>query len=124
MAELLSMTSGAAGGGAGARNAPPVVSGAAISTPTHSVLCSPTDATAGATQPGAAADIAGRLLGCYGDLFTASMDMGWRAQSDADGAAQRPCCMMTVQSNEITRLRAEVEGLWFQSTVSPRLAVR
>ncbi|GLC71375.1 hypothetical protein PLESTF_001108700 [Pleodorina starrii] len=82
-------------------------------------------AAAAATGPGAAGDIAGRLLGCYGDLFTASLDLGWRPNSDSDGsAAQRPCCMLTVASNDITRLRAEVEGLWFQSTVSPRLAVR
>ena len=118
----------------------------------------PSAATASAAAAAtASADIAGRLLGCYGDLFTASLDTGFRpaavaaaATAAAEGggggggggggaasgggaalaaavageAPMRPCAMLTVASNDITRLRVEVEGLWFQSSVSPRLAVR
>ncbi|KAG2489303.1 hypothetical protein HYH03_012135 [Edaphochlamys debaryana] len=97
-----------------------------LPTPSHP---SPSTASSAFAAPasahGPSADIAGRLLGCYGDLFTASLDTGFRPVSDDDGAVQKPCCMLTVQSNEVTRLRADVEGLWFQSWVPPpKLAVR
>ena len=33
-------------------------------------------------------------------------------------------CMLKVSNNEITRVRADVESLMFQSSVSPKLAVK
>ncbi|KXZ48833.1 hypothetical protein GPECTOR_25g418 [Gonium pectorale] len=110
----------------GATNATTTATTTATSPPSSGPAAAPA-APATAPPPGSAAagaDIAGRLLGCYGDLFGASLDLGWRPESEADGAAQRACCMLSVASNDITRLRADVEGLWFQSSVSPRLAVR
>ena len=37
-----------------------------------------------------------------------------------------PACtaVRVLQNNDVTRVRADVAGLWFQSSVSPRLAVR
>ncbi|MEW5318825.1 MAG: hypothetical protein WDW38_010011 [Sanguina aurantia] len=73
----------------------------------------------------------GRLLGCYGDLFTTSMDMGWGSGAAAaaagegeEEAARKPRCMLTVASNEITRVRADIDSLVFQSKLPPRITVR
>lgn len=71
----------------------------------------------------------GRLLGCYGDLFTTSMDMGWGSAAAAaaageEEAARKPCCVLTVASNEITRVRADIDSLVFQSKLPPRITVR
>lgn len=66
--------------------------------------------------------LAGRLLGCFGDLFSASMDIGWRSEPEADGSCP-PRCMLTIANNDVSRVRAQVESLLFQSCVSPRLAV-
>lgn len=48
--------------------------------------------------------LAGRLLGCFGDIFTASLDVGWKSEPDEDGS-QPPKCMLTVANNDITRVR-------------------
>lgn len=67
--------------------------------------------------------LASQLLSCFGDLFTTSLDVGWRSEPEADGS--NPCrCMLTVSNNDVTRVRADVESLMFQSSVSPKLAVR
>ena len=59
------------------------------------------------------AGLAGRLLGCFGDLFTASLDVGWKSEPDEDGS-HPPKCMLTVANNDVTRVRADVESLMFQ----------
>ena len=59
------------------------------------------------------AGLAGRLLGCFGDLFTASLDVGWKSEPDEDGT-HPPKCMLTVANNDVTRVRADVESLMFQ----------
>ena len=35
-----------------------------------------------------------------------------------------PRCMLTIQNNDVTRVRADVDSLMFQSMVSPKMAVR
>ncbi|KAG1654977.1 hypothetical protein FOA52_004564 [Chlamydomonas sp. UWO 241] len=95
------------------------------------LLGSRTDAAASDTSgPGGAGGVspaelglAGQLMGCFGDLFNASIDVGWKAETEEDGS--RPaCCMLKVSNNDITRVCADIESLMFQSTVSPKLAVR
>ena len=47
--------------------------------------------------------LAGRLLGCFGDLFTASLDVGWKSEPNEDGS-RPPKCMLTIANNDVTRV--------------------
>lgn len=83
------------------------------------------DLLSGGTAGAQDAQLLGRLLGCYGDLFSASLDVGWCTDpEDPEGLAQKAKCMLTVANNDVTRVSANVETLMFQSSVSPKLAVR
>mmetsp|Transcript_20153 Transcript_20153/g.36210 ORF Transcript_20153/g.36210 Transcript_20153/m.36210 type:complete len:1754 (-) Transcript_20153:729-5990(-) len=84
--------------------------------------------------------LAAELLACHGDLFSASLDVGWvpkkpiarvdgspsprRKNGESPSKAMESCCMLTVANSEITRVKAEVESFWFQSCVAPKLAIR
>jgi hypothetical protein len=88
------------------------------------------------------------LLSCFGELFTASIAPGWpqhqqqqqhvpsaaspAASLDGNGGSPRsaaaetavPQAIVTLQNNEVTRVRAELEAAAFESAVPPRIAVR
>ncbi|KAL6760425.1 hypothetical protein V8C86DRAFT_3132417 [Haematococcus lacustris] len=83
-------------------------------------------ADAGGDASGGSRGLLGLLMGCYGDLFSTSLDVGWRpdTREGAEEGATRPACMLTVANNEVTRVSASLESLIFQSCVSPRVAVR
>lgn len=89
------------------------------------------------------AGLLGGLLGCFGQLFTATIAPGWPTQtqdnsllaaskemhssscnsSSADGTAA-PQAIVTLRNNEVTRVKANLEAAAFESAVSPRIAVR
>lgn len=66
----------------------------------------------------------GGLLSCFGNLFTASLAHGWPLDASEGDEGVAPRCMLTVKNNDVTRVRAELESVLFQSQVSPRIAVR
>ena len=53
--------------------------------------------------------LAGRLLGCFGDLFTASLDVGWKSEPNEDGS-RPPKCMLTIANNDVTRVSSLFGG--------------
>jgi hypothetical protein len=71
-------------------------------------------------------------------LLAASMDMGTNSSSSgnstaavdaaattaAAGAGAVPQAIVTVRNNEVTRVKAALEAACFESSVSPRIAVR
>ena len=65
--------------------------------------------------------VVGKLLGCFGDLFSAQLDIGWPDRNQTNAEAERgsfpPKCMLTVKNNDVSRVRAEVESLMFQVRV-------
>lgn len=80
------------------------------------------------------------LLGCFGQLFTATVAPGWAPQqqdslytaaadpgistiSTTDGDLA-PQAIVTLRNNEVTRVKANLEAAAFESAVSPRIAVR
>jgi hypothetical protein len=66
------------------------------------------------------------VLLVFVDLFSASLDVGWRPDNAAGAAegATRPAAMLTVANNDVTRVMASLESLMFQSCVSPQVAIR
>jgi hypothetical protein len=88
------------------------------------------------------ANLLGGLLGCFGQLFTATVAPGWPSQqqdslltasmetggtgSSSNGAdsAGAPQAIVTLRNNEVTRVKANLEAASFESAVSPRIAVR
>lgn len=80
------------------------------------------------------------LLGCFGQLFTATVAPGWAPQqqdslytaaADPDNSASSttdgdvaPQAIVTLRNNEVTRVKANLEAAAFESAVSPRIAVR
>ncbi len=66
----------------------------------------------------------GSLLGCFGNLFTASLAPG-RPSDVAPGAdvSVSPKCVVTLKNSEVTRVRADLESAMFESRVPPRIAV-
>lgn len=85
------------------------------------------------------------LLGCFGQLFTATVAPGWPLQTEDSllgastellfgsnsgsnggdgGGGPAPQAIVTLRNNEVTRVKANVEAASFESAVSPRIAVR
>ena len=108
VAELLGLSgTSAAASTHNKRSPPPSSSSSAFSSGAGAVQAA--NAAVGIPAGAAAAGdagLAGRLLGCFGDLFTASLDVGWKAEPDEDGS--RPAkCMLTVANNDVTRVRID-----------------
>jgi len=73
----------------------------------------------------AGGDVLSSLVGCFGDLFSASVAPTWTAGEGegGDGAASQKL-LVSVRNNAVTRVRADVESLLLLSAVPPRTAVR
>ena len=84
-------------------------------------------------------------LGCFGQLFMATVAPGWPVQqqdsllaASVDGGGtggsisscgggtspSNPQAIMTLHSNEVIRVKANLEAASFESAMSPRIAVR
>jgi hypothetical protein len=100
------------------------------------------------------AQVIGGLLGCFGQLFTATLAPGWTEQAAAAAEAAdvtsggavpaapdnlaaggssgngggsstaSPQAVLTVSNNDVTRVRANLEAASFESAVPPSTAVR
>lgn len=91
-------------------------------------------------------NLVGGLLSCFGKLFTATLAPGWQQQADTSesdqqpagnsngsgsstenggsSSSEKPCAMLTVRNNDVTRVRAELDSASFVSAVPPRVVVR
>lgn len=74
------------------------------------------------------ANLVSSLLGCFGNLFTTTLDTAW-CQDPPDAASGAPGsealrCVLRVANNDITRVRCDLESALFQSCLAPAITIR
>jgi hypothetical protein len=77
-----------------------------------------------------ASRVSASLLSCFGDLFSARLAPEWPSDLDQAAAAASgapppgPRAAVSLQTNDVTRARVELESAAFESSLAPRAAAR